>query len=649
MPTRNYAQIQQTILDMENVLTFALDDWGEESPLIPWSVFFELLYVDHDAEDEEQIRIALQEADQMWIVVAPCGGGKTTFLLHALRAYKRDTSHLAFVFDFEASAELFYELEKNWPVQLPALQGILRTHVLNTFIRYDYSLNVEFIRLALLSYYPDRILEIDMKIREDTDLVLNADTLGDVLLNRPDILERENDFIRSKLPFGACVATIKRLLGASAFVVCFDNVDRLPVDVQPYLLSLAVDSYHGGRGSYGTVVTLREKNILRYREVGSDGDTVNFINLSGTPEMAKQLRMQSPNEPFVKKMFELRQEYALESYLVERLGTSDPELLAVLKAAFAIVNSQFVSQKLYNLANHSYREMLTLNCGFARYLTRLVYENVVTFDNDHIVESDANLRSYLYRWIYAAVNPQHEWLRDPFETFMLYGKGKIPNPIDCDLEWMVLTWLHNNGGQATFGRLYDAFEVVGVSPDQIRRATYSLYNCRKPIQRHVELGTAERKLLVADCVPSTLVILTPLGKEFITSTLLKFEFMLQAMSTQSCMNEDSLEMLQPIEHASRKAMQQMYERLLFIKNAHSSALQGIRDALSRDDWEHFYRVHFCINEQLSLERIADNHWFHIRTLPREVSDVAASLYSRLFHAYFSEVGLTTSVPTFAYD
>ena len=405
MPTKRYTDIQHVVRGVSDILTFALDNQSEAVSPIEWHEFFQLLYVKRSTEDEQALWDVFEKADHMCLLVAPRGGGKTTSLLSALREYKKSPSAGAFLFDFMANSQLLYGIETDWPVQLFGLQEIMRTELLDQEIEADTDLNYRFVASALEAYFKQRVIALDLELREQGEANLSNRTLLDALQHRPDIARRENTFVKSKLTFGQLVQIVKALKGYSRYMVCFDNVDRLSADIQPYLLSFAIDSYFGGKGAYGTLVALREKNVMRYQEAGAGANIIRIIALTGVAEDVERLDVPPPEESFVEQLFVRRQDYARDIYIPERLRFKDEEFDVFLTGVREHVNTEFIAQKLHGLANHSYKEMLVLNTGFTRYLLRLVYEGEIPHTDGRIELTPRDCRSFLFRWIYATVNP----------------------------------------------------------------------------------------------------------------------------------------------------------------------------------------------------------------------------------------------------
>jgi len=634
VPGSTFGEVYRFLLKAEDVITFALDNQDESISAIDWAFFFDRLYVPRNDEEEEELKNVFADANRIALVVAPRGGGKTTFLLNRLLKY-REAGGAYYFFDFTKNTDAFEEIAQDWPRRIHQIQAILKTDLYNSYVGDDRRKNNRFIAQALEMFYPHEKVRLGLRLSSNTDIDLETESLLSVLQERPDIALELDSFVHAKLSFGEMVQVLMKLNEWRQFVVCFDNVDRLKADFQPYLLSLAIDVYHRGRGVFGTVVTLREKNVLRYSENGADGDVIDIITPTGVPERANRLDLTPPEDAFVKKLLTARQEYARDEYILQSLGRLDSEFKAIYAATVDHANMSFINQHLYNLANHSWRIMLVLSCGFTRYLVRLVYSGTVEFANSQLKLSETDRRSYFYRWCYASTNPKHEWLRDPIDNYRRYARGMIQLASDCDLEWVVLAWLQNHISKLRVLDVMKAFEKFGVASPRVRAAIYALYDCESVSRRYVELGDRETKLSQEDIKPGTLLYITPLGIEFIRNTVTKFEFMLQAIRHPDAQAEDSEAMLRPLDHKSEFAVRLVYDHLRSMAVAHAAALKEFRSGLANESsWEKVYRADFCIGAHLTIERIAVSHMAHLRQVGEPIAEYAKKLYHRLLEEYY---------------
>ncbi len=635
MPDRTFSEVQHLTKGYEDLVTFALDDRDEENAIVAWATFFGSLYIHALDSEERELQAILEEAARIALIVAPRGGGKTTFLLHGLLEYKKRGGQF-YLFDFKAQGDAVDDLTENWPLNLPSLQTILKEDLYARYIGDDVHEGDRFVETALDMFYPRDKARLARDLASSLDVDLAHDSLLDVFAERPDIANEQEEFVFGKLSFGAMVQVVMKLKGIDRFVVCFDNVDRLAAEIQPFLLSLAIDVYHRGRGAFGTVVALREKNVLRYTEDGADGDVVEVLTPTGHPELAYRVDIHAPVDEFVEGLLSTRQGYARDVFLTERCRDVDQDFKIILDGARKLANSSFISQRLFNLANHSRRQLLLLNAGFTKFLIRLVYEREVGYSESGLDLSQIDCRSYLYRWIYAAMNPRHEWLGDPIANYTKFDAKQLSPASACDLEWVLLAWLQRHQAKLRVGDVISGFEEIGVDRRRARDTLFSLYDCEHPDQRHVELGNVEKRLDPAEVTGGTLAYITPLGTEYIRNTVTKFEYVLQAIRFPEAVLADSTAMLRPLNHKSEDAVQRVHAHLCTMARAHAAALREFRNAMTeKAAWEETYRRDFCVGGRFVIERMVVSHLAHLSEVGGDIVAYADNLYRRLVKDFYS--------------
>jgi hypothetical protein len=639
MPNKTFTDVVHFAKGYEDLLTFALDDRDREHAILRWDTFFLRLYIPAQPDEERELQAILDEAARMVVIVAPRGGGKTTFLMHGLEEYS-GRGGMFFCFDFKANGDALEPLTRHWPRNLPHLHTILKDALYSQYIGDDIEAGNRFTEEALSMFFPRDKARFIRGLEGDADIRVPPDTLQTVFTKRPDLANQQEEFVFGHLSFGEMVQVVMEVKRIEKFVVCFDNVDRLAAEVQPYLLSLAIDVYHRGRGAFGTVVTLREKNVLRYTPDGADGDVLEVLTPTGQPEQAYKVDLHSPPERSVHTLLDARQVYAKDVFLRAACGDVDDEFVSVLGAARTFANSSFISQRLFNLANHSRRELLVLSAGFTRYLVRLVYEDRLEYADGAIRLSPVDCRSYLYRWIYAAMNPRHEWLRDPVVSFNKYEASPFGPASACDLEWVILAWLQRHQRKLHVGDVVSAFEMIGVDAMRTRASLFSLYDCEHPDQRHVELGDVESRLDPGAVTDGCLAYITPLGTEYIQVTVTKFEYLLQAIRFPDSVPADSDAMLRPLDHNSEEVVRTVCNQLRRIGRVHAAALAEFRSALAeKSGWEAFYRREFCVSGRLILERMVISHLLHLAEVGNDIAAYGERTYRELIADFYARAGI----------
>lgn len=630
-----YEDLEAGINYMEEVMSYAID----ETPLgiaVDKDTFFSTLYVPHPPEDEAALNDAFASANGFTLIVGPRGGGKTTFLHRGLETYLAEEGNDAYIIDFTALAESLYPIEMDVPARMPILHSVLKEELLKHYVGSIRESDYAFVAESLCSFLSNRKLDLAYRLRIEGDMTETE--VIQALRQDPALAREESRYARSKLTLGELIQVIRSVRDSKRFVLCFDNVDRLHPDLQPYLFSLAIDSYHRGMGAFGTIVSLRNKNVRRYTESSENGGTFGFIALTGTFEESKPLRLRDPTADFVTRIFDTRHKFILETRCRE--GKDSSGFCVTLDRVKGSTNSQFIEERLYRLANNSYRSMLMLNCGFIKYLLRLTDKGTILSEEQRELR-DQDCRSFLYRWTYAVMNPNFEWLQNPIRAYKEYAEGKIQDPIDCDLELVLLIWLQNRTEPCFVRDIVRGLDEIGVGSEQTVRALMNLYKRTYPGHRYVELGDCEKTLSEDDLRPNVAVEITPLGKEFSRFTITKYEFLVQALDYPNTLAEGSDAMLRPIGDCSDQLLRRVTQHLRLMESANSQALANVRDTLTRkghQNWTEYYRAHFCIGTRLILERITAGHIGYLREINPGLAAVQRDRYLEILKEYCSRTG-----------
>ena len=137
------------------------------------------------------------------------------------------------------------------------------------------------------------------------------------------------------------------------------------------------------------------------------------------------------------------------------------------------------------------------------------------------------------------------------------------------------------------------------------------------------------------------IILNPLGKEFCTVTLTKFEFLYQCLAYPDVTSLDAEEMFQPMSKDVSQKVDLVLKFLKDVARVHAISLIKIKDVFNEYpevDWEKHYRYHFCVNSHLILERIIESHLKHLHQSHRDQYYEKRDAYKQILINYYEMFG-----------
>ena|GEM_PF-5464083 len=639
---------QEHLDRLSEVFDYALDKYGPKSTPVSVEDFFKHLYVRRDSEDERQLRNAVTRARDITVVVAPLGAGKTTIIRNALRQCA-DDPNAYHVVDFKKLAARLRVAQTPpaaWPDRLQELikWSIEKEKFGSVSVYRKWILEV--LRLAFVSEYDELRLKYLASTRKPK---MTDDEVMTLFRGDFDGMHQASMFVREHATVADTVRALAAVHKLDSFCLVFDNIDRLDVELQPYLLSLAVDVHRDGDSEFRTIIAVRWKNIMRYHESGSGGDTITLVSLaSGAKHDARLVRVvdeqreKVPTDDFFENVMKQRHAYA---ELTAPVGEGTDKTFWVLFDSLRDrVNAKFIKERLHNLSNGCITEMLALNLGFMKYLFRLVDKGIVKEAGGVIHLTDTEINSYLYRWIAATANVNHELLCDTVEKYNTFEPKKALSSLSCDIEHVIMAWLLNNFRRRM--RVKDvcsAFSSIGVPEESTHRALFELYERANPIRRYVELGDAEKRYRLTDLRDASMrVQLTTLGKEYVAVMLTKFEFLYQSLAYPQNVADDSEELLRPATEGTKDKFRIVSGHLALMSQVHTASITAIKTACDDSGiaWEPYYRRSYCVREQLIVERMMFDHLRHLARVDRPNLETYRSTYVSQLGKYFRDIGST---------
>lgn len=606
-------------------MNYALDEAVSTQYAPTRDDFFKHLYAPFPPEDETAVGTAVQQAGSFTLVVAPVGGGKTSIIHNALQHHDPEASSYL-LFDFKDRAEEFYGMKGEPTEKMAFIRDVLKRAIASRFLS-QVDTKIQFVYNTLSMFFGQqrlhRLLFKYMTRSEENDLKKTQDKLSTLFSQDFEAVAEEHDFVLKHLSCANMILAVKKTLGVENFLVVLDNVDRFSIVDHPILLSVALDMHLGGAGQFGTILAVRNKNLMRYEEAGSKGNVISIISLAcQRRQVVTPIRIPEPDGEFSTTILEKRQSY-VASCVKHLPETSRKEITCSWEFFSKIremVNSEFIEERFYNLANHSYRRMLVLHMEFMRYLFRLAAAGAITDENGEPNITVPTLRSYLYRWMYAVHNPNHEFLLDTINRYYQYQRGAIHDPLLCDLEIVILAWFCINRYKSL--RIHNSltsFESIGADTNRVLESIYKLYDVDMT-RRYLDLGDSERHITFNELRTENIrVRLTPLGREFVANTITKFQFLNQCLQHPEVMDPDSKEMLSKVSEDLDISISEVIRFLGIVVEVHASALKQIRNTLpASPKWEDYYREHFCVDTLFVIERVCESHLRYLKKQYREL-------------------------------
>lgn len=645
---------------LENAMTFALDHHAPEVAVISEVDFFKPienggLYIYREPGDENAIARMIAKSKHLSILAAPMGAGKTTILRKALRQYAPEENR-HYIADFKKLQGKLYAkkgLDDYWPDRI---QNVLKEDLANIFFRNNSELRNRYTFQALKYFFVNRYIQT--KLRYQTKAKKKEMTDNEVWENLridSETLNEQGAHIDENISLAEMVRALKLTLGVKHFCLILDNIDRLNIDLQSYVLGVAVDIHRGGEGHFRTVVAVRKKNIMRYQEEGMGNDVIQIKALStGTTEKARVYPIGEesagnlPSDTFIATL--LRQRHSYAEQVAKTNAGEESDFWKLFGNLRERVTTRFIEERLFNLSNHSITQMLNLNLEFTKYIFQLIGNDNIAIKDNAPDLTQSQLMSYLYRWFSRASDINHQLLSDTVENYARFDPTQPLESLDCDLEHVILAWLVNFNGHRNRTRdLVTAFQSIGATEASLCDKLFKLYS-RDPEQRYVELGDAEVRITAEDVAKrkDIRVTITPLGREFIEFIITKFEFLYESLAGLHPPLDNVPQGIPiPTKATYTKKVDIVKTHLARMAEVHTATLNSIRERFTRPnlDWEEYYRNNFCLKGQLILERIMQSHLRHLALVDSQNIETYRQIYISILKDYLKNVHSKRSAET----
>ncbi|MCB0743682.1 MAG: hypothetical protein KDC67_07250 [Ignavibacteriae bacterium] len=631
-----YNELDLLLEALKKSLGYALDQPKDKNTRPTAIDFCKDIYTPFEEQDSPVLERLKNFPNHFTIVTGPIGRGKTSLLAKSINLLPPSTKY--FIFDFKNEIEKLYEIGRDLDLRQQFLHNLFKEELANIFLK-AINLKIDFIYTALIKFFfstrmQQRIFQWRNKFNKN-DIGENLDDLKKIFMDDYEVINEEDDYVMKNLTCSQMISCISESQNIENFIIVLDNVDRINSKLQPTLFSVAIDIFHGGKGDFGVLVAIREKNILRFELTSHGGDVIEVVSLqTHAKERTRPIRMHKLTKEFVESLLSKRYDFAIDTLLT----SEDENIKKVFNQLRPLITRKFIEERIYNISNHNLRTMLTLNYEFIYYLILLIQRNKIV-NNYPTLDIDAEkINSYFFRWIYAVANQRHELLLDMALKYDISRAKNLKEKIQNDIDLVVLAYLSNNTQyNLRISNVCNIFKNIGIKTKQIIKTIYKLYSVEDDV-RYIELGDSEAVLNIEDIIRDDCrVKITPLGNEFVSSTITKFEFLYHCLTYPNIVSLDSPEMLSPVQEERDKKIETVLKFLENMKSVHLEVIKFMKEKskLTDSEWEEYFRNNFCVKNQFIIERIAISHISHFK----ETS--ITNKYQELLDSFYDDINTKT--------
>lgn len=623
-----------------DVVTYAVDS-SHVTPLrrrdnsnlatITEQIFLDELYVArNDSIFEESLAREMARSIPVVCLVAGRGCGKTSTLRYAKRLVEAKSPR---------ARVLTLDVKRCWDQGLLVGLNVENAaerfrQVLFNFVYFElFSGREEYLRLLawLLAGRPDPTDSFDPGVV--ADLVLESNRaraiIGETSKSTRDDRFRmlEAEFVKNKSFFSATLQEVQSKLrlvhlvvGAQHIrdvekvVLVIDNVDRVSGLLQPALMQCVMDGQLRMGSACTTVIAIRRENV---RDVaprpGEGGDILVHVSIHEEKHDGLLLPTDGPDHPA--SILGKRRDYSSRLYQKQVL---DADLV------HSRVVSQFLHERVHDLANGSIRSIIGIYHSFMRYVIEVA--NAERFDVLANLNDEGFLQTLLFLWLR---------LHGESQGIPLYDVLKPEPPLElqkaysdlADIRHLILTCLLNSSSQRTLFWSYGDYPTVkavfgrmrllGFDFDEFRTALGEV--CAKPGEppKLVEIYPTEVNAGDLEELSVERLRLTQLGRALLENTTSKVGYnWANALSVAPSHLRRSGNSYFSMDRDDRMKIVYHYCKQRAIRHLRlMSFLQSEWRQRFGEDWLARYRVFFGVETRVHVERLlraADAFFFRDR-------------------------------------
>lgn len=242
------------------------------------------------------------------------------------------------------------------------------------------------------------------------------------------------------------------IVGNKAFkklILVLDNVDRIPIEHQQYILSVARDIQRSCGSVCSTAISIRTENAFRYQLAKGDEKFYDLFLLDS--QKYTGLLLPSLEGEHARKILNSREIFAqkiLREYDAQNNSKHEKVLRDCISPFHRGIVLEFVEEKVQILANDSCRILLNLYVEFLRYIwtaTGPAYKDKTgkaLLDKRRIEDKyEKHLKTLFYLWLHERGQYIGIPLQDIVEHDFLATPGKFSDT--ASPRYLILTCIHN--------------------------------------------------------------------------------------------------------------------------------------------------------------------------------------------------------------
>lgn len=385
------------------------------------------------------------------------------------------------------------------------------------------------------------------------------------------------------------------------FIVIFDNVDRVPKDLQCYLYSIAEDVRSINMSTVQVIIATR-------KETSHPPDIV--CNMSPAPiaEFGIISSIDSDKNKLMSEDFFEILSKRLGLYSKQNEGSEGSVLVEISR----YLKHQYAEAVLINLANQSIRDALKYHCDFVRYLLEQ-YSSQELIEILKTEKCNSFLSSCLYSWITQYSTVLHNQCVNVVSLVSFCERNQYKNITGCDLTYLILVAIYNfkkrQYRNPSFTELVEKFRVLSYDNAAIKAALFNLWRIRTEDFGHiVTLYQYPMPKQPKDILDNIEVEINYRGESLIKQISITFSFINKLLFDDEdgdyyfSIYRSRVKKYHDVSsipiHA--RASIGFFYRLAFL---HTLELHKIRTRYMSDDWYAFYVRDFAIDKRLQLVRI----------------------------------------------
>jgi len=640
--TRNIAvtsRNRELLRELSQIVTYRMDGSRDGYLDINLVDFVNKLYVNRDATDEEAVAAAIRDANQLLLVMGPCGSGKSTLIrsaIHCVNSGVGSDSRFDVVYDCKREGAVYNTLQGKRAARLKKITSHIKARLIEQSI--SESEEDEFLAALIRR---NRAVMVDLR---DDVAELRGDAKASVdecmqELKRNPKLTKKYRWLKRESTCAELIRAIKSVRGVTKLVLVIDNVDRIPFEHHGKILSFAVDEHAAGDGEFGIIAAFRNKSLMRYESSGAGGDVVRqvVIESGGGKHDHTPRAIERPNKDVLAKIQWARLEYAREK-MAGRRGA--PAFFALVDSITKALRKSVHDSNLIDLANQDIRESNNISMNFIRYVLDLVEEGKLSLVNGRVQLTDQACKSLFYGFLYRSECSSGD---SPFDYAAIeeLGAGSGGETLSRMFSLHALLYLGNNHhDRVTIGKLKRTLgPMFGLSSRRMGECLYRLYRVSSPSTRLVELGKSEKRVGREEMKDITRIYLTPRGRRFLGGAFVKFEFFRSSVYRGVGGNGPGGNLFAsgPFDVMS---LGKPLTRLRFVFGVLGSVYSRMRDRQGRreSDWAKFYSRHFGIAGDHLPIVVRRSHEGHFREVKGSDVQGISQAYRSIIRAYEAKVG-----------